>query len=173
MINTANAISTFGSIYFNFSGEPPVNDLIPTPLIATKTPLISKLRQIQEKTPESYSLEEEGSIECPLKDLHFTIKNQKGSKQPLRWSPRKWINIDQSSSKTRSARKSSTPKAQSSTKYRDGGSSSKKWQIKVSKGFRSGFLFRRHFVLESMRLFQKAFDKTKNFKQNYNFLWHP
>ena len=103
----------------------------------------------------------------------LTIKNQKGSKQPLRWSPRKWINIDQSSSKTRSIRKSSTPKAQSSTKYRDGGSSSKKWQIKVSKGFRSGFLFRRHFVLESMRLFQKAFDKTKNFKQNCNFLWHP
>ena len=124
MTNTANVISKFGSIYFNFSGEPTVNDRIPSPLIATKT-LISKLKQIQEKTLESYSLEEEDSIECPLKDVQFTIKNQKGSKQPLRRSPRKRINIDQSSSEPGPSKKSSTPKAQSSNKYRDGGSSFK------------------------------------------------
>ena len=44
------------------------------------------------------SLEEEDSVECSLKDVQFTIKNQKGTKQPLRRSPRKRINIDQSSS---------------------------------------------------------------------------
>ena len=48
-------------------------------MIDTKT-LISKLKQIQEKTLESSSLEEEDSIECPLKDVQFTIKNQKGNK---------------------------------------------------------------------------------------------
>ena len=42
--------------------------------------------------------------------------------------------------------------------------------MNVSKGFRSGSLFRRHFGLESMKLFQKTFDKTKNFNQNCNFL---
>ena len=119
-----NAISTFRSKYFNFSGEPPVNDRIPSPVIATK-PLISKLKQIQEKTLESSSLEEEDSIECPLKDVQLTLENQKGSKQPLRRSPRKRINIDQSSSEPGPSKKSSTPKAQSSTKYGDGRSSFK------------------------------------------------
>ena len=93
-------------------------------MIDTKT-LISKLKQIQEKTLESSSLEEEDSIECPLKDVQFTIKNQKGSKQPLRRSPRKRINIDHSSTEPDPSKKSPTPKAQSSTKYRDGGSSFK------------------------------------------------
>ena len=63
--------------------------------------LISKLKQIQEKTcshVHESSLEEEDSVECSLKDVQFTIKNQKGTKQPLRRSPRKRINIDQSSS---------------------------------------------------------------------------
>ena len=71
------------------------------------------------------SLEEEDSIECPLKDVKFPRKTQKGSKQPLRRSPRKRTNIDQSSSEPGSSKKSSTPKAQSSTKYSDGGSSFK------------------------------------------------
>ena len=93
-------------------------------MIATKT-LISKLKQIQEKTLESSSLEEEDSIECPLKDVQLTLENQKGSKQPLRRSPRKRINIDQSSSEPGPSKKSSTPKAQSSTKYGDGRSSFK------------------------------------------------
>ena len=69
------------------------------------------------------SWEEQDSIECPLKDVQFTTKNQKGSKEPLRRSPRKRINIDQSSSEPGPSKKSSTPRAQSSTKYRDGGSS--------------------------------------------------
>ena len=95
-----NVILTFGSIYFNFSGESPVNERIPSPVIATKT-LISKLKQIQKKTyslVHEPSLGEEDSIECPLKDVQFLIKSQKGSKQPLRRSPWKRINIDQSSS---------------------------------------------------------------------------
>ena len=116
-----NIISTFGSISFKFSGEPPGNERIPSPVIATKT-LISKLKQIQEKTLESSSLEEEDSIECPLKDVQLTLENQKGSKQPLRRSPRKRINIDHSSTEPDPSKKSPTPKAQSSTKYRDGGS---------------------------------------------------
>ena len=56
-----NVISTFGSIYFNFSGEPRINDQIASPVIATET-LISKLKQIQEKVLESSSLN-------PLKEI--------------------------------------------------------------------------------------------------------
>ena len=74
----------------------------------------------QQTETDTSSLEEEDSIECPLKDAQFTIKNQKGSKQPLRRPPRKRINIDQSSSEPSPSKKSSNPKAQSSTKYRDG-----------------------------------------------------
>ena len=122
-----NVISTFGSIYFNFSGESPVNERIPSPVIAPKT-LISKMKQIQKKTyslVHESSLGEEDSIECPLKDVQFLIKNQKGSKQPLRRSPWKQINIDQSSSEPGPSKKSSAPKAQSSSTYRNGGSSIK------------------------------------------------
>ena len=54
-----NAISTFGSKYFNFSGESPVNERVPCPVIATKT-LLSKLKQIQEKT---YSQVDQSSLE--------------------------------------------------------------------------------------------------------------
>ena len=60
-------ISTFGSIYFTFSGEPGVNDQIASPVIATIT-LISKLKQIQEKILESSSLN-------PLKEI--SIYNKK------------------------------------------------------------------------------------------------
>ena len=109
-----------------------------------------------------FSLEEEDSIECPLKDVQFPIKNQKGSKQPLRRSPRKRINIDPSSSELGPSKKnhkyqklSQVPSIGMEDRH------SKKWQIKVSKGFVSDLLFRRHFVLESMKLFQKIFDKTK------------
>ena len=70
-------------------------------------------------------MEEGDLIECPLKDVQFPTKNQKGSKEPLRRFPRKRINIDQSSSEPGPSKKSSTPKAQSSNKYRDGGSSFK------------------------------------------------
>ena len=62
-----NVISTFGSIYFTFSGEPRVNDQIASPVIATIT-LISKLKQIQEKILESSSLN-------PLKEI--SIYNKK------------------------------------------------------------------------------------------------
>ena len=62
-----NVISTFGSIYFTFSGEPGVNDQIASPVIATIT-LISKLKQIQEKILESSSLN-------PLKEI--SIYNKK------------------------------------------------------------------------------------------------
>ena len=75
-------------------------------------------------------MEEGDSIECPLKDGQFPIKNQKGSKEPLKRSPRKRINIDQSSSEPGPSKKSSTSKAQSSTKYRDGGSSFREMAIK-------------------------------------------
>ena len=112
-----NVISTFPSIYFNFSGELPVNERIPSPVIAMKT-LISKLKQIQEKTyyhVHEFSLEEEDSIECPLRDVQFPIKNQKGSKQPLRRSPRKRINIDPSSSELGPSKKIINTK--SSVKY--------------------------------------------------------
>ena len=71
------------------------------------------------------SLEYEDSIECPLKDVQFPMKNQKGRKQPLRRSSRKRINIDQSSSEPGLSKKSLTPKAHSSTKYTDEGSSFK------------------------------------------------
>ena len=37
---------------------------------------------------------ERDSIECPLKDVQFPIKNRIGSKHPLTRSPRKRINID-------------------------------------------------------------------------------
>ena len=57
--------------------------------------------------------------------MQLPRKTQKGSKQPLRRSPRKRINIDQSSSEPGPSKKSSTLKAQSSTKYSDGGSSFK------------------------------------------------
>ena len=138
-------------------------------MIDTKT-LISKLKQIQEKTLESSSLEEEDSIECPLKDVQFTIKNQKGSKQPLRRSPRKRINIDHSSTEPDPSKKSPTQKLSQVPSIGMEDRDSKKWQINVSKGFRSGLLFRRHFVLESMKLLQKTFDKTKNLNQNFSFL---
>ena len=111
----------------HFSGEPPVNERVPSPVVARKT-LISKLKQIQEKTCSQVhesSLEEKDSIEFPLKDVQFSRKTQKGSKQPLRRSPGKRINIVQSSSEPGPSKKSSTPKAQSSTKYSDGGSSFK------------------------------------------------
>ena len=71
------------------------------------------------------SLEEEGSIECPLKDVQFPRKSQKGSKQLLRRSLRKQINIHLSSSESGSSKNSLTPKAQSSSKYSEGGSSFK------------------------------------------------
>ena len=94
-------------------------------MIDTKT-LISKLKQIQEKTLESSSLEEEDSIECPLKDVQFTIKNQKGSKQPLRRSPRKRINIDPSSSELGPSKKIINTK--SSVKYEVWG-----WRIAIQR----------------------------------------
>ena len=102
------------------------------------------------------------SIEFPLKDVQLPRKTQKGSKQPLRRSPGKLINIDQSSSEPGPSKKSSTLKAQSSTQYSDGGSSFKEMANNVSKGFRSGLFLRRYFVLESMKFFQKTFNKTKN-----------
>ena len=103
------------------------------------------------------SLEEEDSIECSLKDVQFTIKNQKGTKQPLRRSPRKRINIDQSSSEPGPSKNNQPQKLSQVPSIGIEDRPSKKWQINVSKGFRTGLLFRRHFVLESMKLFQKTF----------------
>ena len=111
-------------------------------------------------------MEEEYSEEFPLKDVQFPRKSQKGSKQPPRRSPRKRISIDQSGSEPGLSKKTSTQRLSQVPSIAMEDRHSENWQINVSKGFKSAFLFRRHFVLGSMKVFQKIFNQNKNFNQS-------